>query len=401
MNLTILPGKLTGSVIPPASKSVAHRALLASSLAGGTSVLTGVSPSQDMDATCNCGRLLGAEMVVDGEKVTVTGGKEPVQHGAFDCGESGSTLRFVIPLASVLCDGGTFTGHGRLMERPQSVYETLFANTNIPFGFENGNLVLSGTLPAGVYNLAGDVSSQFLTGLLFALPLCQGDSRIHLTTPLESAGYVDITLDVLHQFGITIQVEGRDYIIPGNQAYLSQDMGMERDYSQAAFFYVANALGSTIAIQGMREDSVQGDKAILEIIDRISKEDTPVIDVRQVPDLMPVVTVLAALQPGKTTQIVGGERLRIKESDRIATTSAGIRALGGKILENPDGVTVFGQASLPGGTVDCANDHRIAMAMAICSTCCEGPVHLEGAQCVKKSYPDFWQDFKALGGNVQ
>ncbi len=398
MNVTITPKKLAGVVVPPASKSVAHRCLLAGFLGKETSKILGISPSEDMEATCRCGLALGATVETEGETVTITGGTSP-EKPIFDCGESGSTLRFLIPIAAVLCGGGTFTGRGRLMERPQKPYAELFASKNLKFIQKDGKITVDGWLKGGRYEISGDVSSQFITGLLFALPLCKEDSDLVLTTPLESAGYVDITLDVLKQFGIEITAFNGSYHIKGNQTYKSIEIEVERDFSQSAFFYVANALGNAIEVAGMNPNSVQGDRAMEDIIATILREDAPVIDMRQVPDLMPVTTVLAALQPGKTTEIVGAKRLRIKESDRIATTVAGLVALGGKVIPKEDGVTVYGQETLSGGVVDCANDHRIAMAMAVASTCATGTVSLEGAECVKKSYPTFWEDFRHLGGN--
>ncbi len=401
MNVTITPGKLVGAVVPPASKSVAHRCLLAAALAQDPCQILGITPSEDMDATCRCGTALGAVFTWDGQTVTVSHGQAVADVPLFDCGESGSTLRFIIPIASVLCGGGRFVGRGRLMERPQKPYAELFTSHGVEFSQKDGEITVKGRLKGGIYEISGDVSSQFITGLLFALPLCNQDSRLVLTTPLESAGYVDITLSVLKSFGIQIEVLDGAYAISGNQTYKNPYISVEKDHSQAAFFYVANALGNRLDVQEMNPDSVQGDRAMVDIIPQILTETAPVVDMRQVPDLMPVTAVLASLQPGKTTQIVGAKRLRIKESDRIATTCAGLTALGGTITPHDDGVTIVGQSQLTGGTVDCANDHRIAMAMAVASTCCREAVHLVGAECVKKSYPNFWEDFSALGGKLQ
>ena len=400
MDIIMEPRKLQGTVVPPSSKSVAHRYVLASSLAMGTSVISGISPSKDIAATCECARAFGAEVTERESNLEILGATKIAPKPNFYCGESGSTFRFVIPVASVLCGGGKFYGQGRLLERPQEPYFHIFKDKNVQYTQENDYLQVDGTLKGGIYYLTGNVSSQFLTGLLYALPLCHTDSEIHLQTPLESVGYVDITIDVLQSFQIEIVVKQNIYYIKGNQTYRAHNAVVEKDYSQAAFFYVANGLGSEITVEGMREDSVQGDKAMQEIIRTIVQEENPVIDMSQVPDLMPITAVFAALQRDKTTQIVGGARLRMKESDRIATTAQGLNRLGGCVEETEDGVIIKGATTLAGGEINCHNDHRIAMAMAIASTCCEGAVTLKGAQCVDKSYPDFWAEISRLGGKL-
>ena len=385
MDIRIIPQKLRGAVTPPASKSMAHRAVLAMALAGGTGTLSNLSDSQDIQATKRCVAAL----------------KAPRPEGELpflDCGESGSTLRFLIPIALAVAGGGVFTGHGRLMERPQQPYFDIFDEKGIFYGQKGSVLTVRGTLTPGVYRLPGNVSSQFVTGLLYALPLLPGDSTIEITTPLESGGYVDMTLDMLEKFGISVQ--NKNYAvfhIPGNQVYQGRDITVEGDWSQAGFWYSANFLDNQVAIQGLNADSTQGDRVVASLYWKLAKPGDADVDVSGCPDLLPPLAVMAAVRSG-TTRFVNAARLRIKESDRLATTAALLNALGGHAEEGPDSLTVRGVPAFSGGTVDGANDHRIVMAAAIAATRSSAPVTILGAEAVRKSYPSFWEDYKQLGG---
>ena len=385
MDIRIIPQKLRGAVTPPASKSMAHRAVLAMALAGGTGTLSNLSDSQDIQATKRCVAAL----------------KAPRPEGELpflDCGESGSTLRFLIPIALAVAGGGVFTGHGRLMERPQQPYFDIFDEKGIFYGQKGSVLTVRGTLTPGVYRLPGNVSSQFVTGLLYALPLLPGDSTIEITTPLESGGYVDMTLDMLEKFGISVQ--NKNYAvfhISGNQVYQGRDITVEGDWSQAGFWYSANFLDNQVAIQGLNADSTQGDRVVASLYWKLAKPGDTDIDVSGCPDLLPPLAVMAAVRSG-TTRFVNAARLRIKESDRLATTAALLNALGGHAEEGPDSLTVRGVPAFSGGTVDGANDHRIVMAAAIAATRSSAPVTILGAEAVRKSYPSFWEDYKQLGG---
>ena len=385
MDIRIIPQKLRGAVTPPASKSMAHRAVLAMALAGGTGTLSNLSDSQDIQATKRCVAAL----------------KAPRPEGELpflDCGESGSTLRFLIPIALAAAGGGVFTGHGRLMERPQQPYFDIFDEKGIFYGQKGSVLTVRGTLTPGVYRLPGNVSSQFVTGLLYALPLLPGDSTIEITTPLESGGYVDMTLDMLEKFGISVQ--NKNYAvfhISGNQVYQGRDITVEGDWSQAGFWYSANFLDNQVAIQGLNADSTQGDRVVASLYWKLAKPGDTDIDVSGCPDLLPPLAVMAAVRSG-TTRFVNAARLRIKESDRLATTAALLNALGGHAEEGPDSLTVRGVPAFSGGTVDGANDHRIVMAAAIAATRSSAPVTILGAEAVRKSYPSFWEDYKQLGG---
>ena len=285
--------------------------------------------------------------------------------------------------------------------RDRGPYETLFAQRNILFKRENGTMRVEGRLQNGRFELPGDVSSQFITGLMYALPLLDGDSEIMLTTPLESRGYVDMTLDALAQFGIQVEPVKGGWHIPGGQTYHPLEAAVESDYSQAAFYYAAQLLGNTVEIQGLNPDSAQGDAAILAFHNVLKGAGEVELDVSQCPDLVPPLAVMAALRAGETTRIVGAARLRIKESDRLDTVTTQLNRLGADIIQGPDSLTIHGVDGLTGGTVSGCNDHRIAMMLAIAATRAKDCVTITGAQCVAKSYPNFWEDYVALGGRIE
>lgn len=379
----ITPGPLEGSVTPPPSKSLTHRAILARLLAGGGTI-SNLAVSQDIEATRRCAAALKAK-----------GPGLPL----LDCGESGSTLRFLIPIALALRGGGIFTGRGRLMERPLRPYFDIFDEKGIFCEQESGALTVRGELTPGEYCLPGGVSSQFVTGLLFALPLLEGDSKIVLTSPLESRGYVDMTLDVLGRSGIRAEALENGFFVPGGQAYRPRSMTVEADWSQAAFWYAARFLGNRVEVRGLERDTLQGDAAIEGLADQLSGPGEVEIDVSHCPDLAPPLALMAALRAGEVTRLTHAARLRLKESDRLAAVAQTLNALGAQVEEGPDFLKITGVDSLEGGvTVDCRNDHRVAMMAAIAVTRCKEPVTLIGADCVKKSYPDFWEDYRRLGG---
>lgn len=406
MDITITPRRLAGAVAPPPSKSQAHRVIIAAALSDGVCRLSNVALSQDIQATLDCMRLLGADASADGRIVRGTElveGHEADPNPLLDCGESGSTLRFLIPVALALRGRGRFTGRGRLMERPQEPYFQLFAEKGIAWALNGGVLTVAGALTPGVYPLPGDVSSQFITGLLYALPLLAGDSEIRLTTGLESRGYVDMTLDALALFGVRADYDGgRRFWVPGNQVYRHRDASIEGDYSQAAFYYAACGLGSAVDITGLNPLSVQGDRCVTSFYEALKGPGEVVLDVSQCPDLAPPLAVHAALRAGQTTRLVNAGRLRIKESDRLASVTQVLNALGGRVEEGPDSLCIQGVEALAGGVaVDSHNDHRIAMMAAVAATRCAAPVTIRGAECVAKSYPDFWADYERLGGQIR
>lgn len=405
MDLTITPSLLRGSITPPPSKSQAHRLLLAAALSPGVSTIEHIALSQDIEATLRCMAALGAGATWTGESTLRIQGLSPTGQAAaelprFDCGESGSTLRFLIPIALATAGGGVFTGRGRLMERPQKPYLDLFDRLGISYEQAGGILTVRGRLVPGDYPLPGDVSSQFFTGLLYALPLLEGGSRILSTTPLESEGYIRMTLEALEAFSVQARWEGRSFHIPGGQRFAPRTASVEADWSQAGFWYAARALGSQLDIQGLSPLSAQGDRVVAAHYLRLVQAGDAVIDLAQCPDLAPPLAAMAAVRRG-TTRLINGGRLRIKESDRLHTIAATLRALGASVQEEGDALVLCGQDSLPGGTaVDCCSDHRIAMMAAIAATRCREPVTLHGAQCVQKSYPHFWEDYQRLGGHI-
>ena len=412
----ISPSVIRGTLTPPPSKSAAHRLLIAAALAGEGRV-RGLSLSADMEATLRAVRGLGVSVRLDGDAACFAPAPPSSSPSPLpvDCGESGSTLRFLIPLYAARGIPAVFTGHGRLPERPLGVYAdclpphgvTLSAATGLP-------LTVTGRLTGGDFALPGDVSSQFITGLLFALPLCREDSRIRLTTPLESAGYVDMTLQVLRQAGIRVEPLEDGWFIPGSQTYRPLDTAVESDWSQAAFLLAAGALGGEVTLTGLNPASAQGDREALSLFRRFGAavEEAPGrivcrkaplhgidIDAAQIPDLVPVLAVTAALADG-VTHITGAARLRLKESDRLAAVADGIRRLGGRVEEGPDSLTITGVSRLAGGRAEGYNDHRIVMALSMAALGCEAPVTVTDAQSVAKSWPAFFEDYRAIGGTA-
>ena len=405
MDVRIHPRRLSGVVTPPPSKSLAHRLVIAAALAAGSSTIKNLAFSQDIEATLRCMQALGAfwETTEDGLRVTGAGDiRQPFGNlPRFDCGESGSTLRFLIPISMAAGQGGVFTGRGRLMERPQQPYMDLFQRRGVAWEQRDGVLTVQGQLAPGEYRLPGNVSSQFFTGLLMALPLLDGPSVVVSTTALESASYVSMTMDVLERCGIRVryspQLNGFG-VTPG--VYCPFEAAVEADWSQAAFWYAAITLGSSLRLRGLSGQSSQGDAAVVSHCKRLSQDGTVSIDLSDCPDLLPPLAVMAAVRRG-TTHFTHAARLRLKESDRLSTVSQMLKALGGAVSEEAEGLTVYGVSTLPGGAVDGANDHRIVMAAAIAATRCQGPVTIRGAEAVKKSYPNFWRDYETLGGDVR
>ena len=405
MDLQITPKKLSGAVTPPPSKSQAHRLLIAAALAEGTSTLHNIARSQDIEATLRCVTALGGSWTETSPgTLTVTGiGGRRFSGGELprlDCGESGSTLRFFIPIALAVAGGGIFTGHGRLMERPQGPYFQLFDKKGIFYEQKDGVLTVRGALTPGEYVLPGNVSSQFFTGLLFALPLLDGVSAVVSSTEIESQAYITMTLEAMRQAGVPVaERPGLRSFEVLHAAYHPFAATVEADWSQAAFWYAANFLDSRVEIRDLNPDSGQGDKVVSEFYWQLARPGDAEIDVSGCPDLLPPLAVMAAVRSG-TTRFVNAARLRIKESDRLSTITAALTALGAEVHEEPDRLIIVGKPSLPGGTVDCANDHRIAMMAAIAATGCTGPVTVLGAECVQKSYPDFWEVYNTLGGDI-
>ncbi len=395
MNVEIFPSKAKGDVTAPASKSYAHRLLICSALSTGTSEIKNIVLNDDINATIECLKALGAEISLNETTATVTGIKDTKRKEALTlfCNESGSTLRFLIPLSFIFSENTEFTGRGRLMERPQTVFEELFKEKNCFIEKNNEKINVSGSLKGGKFPIRGDVSSQFITGILFTLPLLDEDSEIILTTPLQSEPYINITIDTLKSFGITVDKTQNGYFIKGKQSYKPQTIYCEGDWSSSAFLHAFNLIGGEVCVNGLNDDTHQGDAVYKEYF-KLLQNGTPTLDISNCPDLGPVLISCAALLNGAT--LTGTNRLKIKESDRGEAMAAELSKFGSDITVGDDFIKIK-KANLhkPVKTINCHNDHRIAMSMAVVCSVYSGV--LEDAQCVNKSYPRFFNDIKDLG----
>ena len=422
-DLKIYPSKLKGEVKIPPSKSMAHRAIICAALSDGLCIIENIDYSDDIIATIDAMNSLGAKIVKHKDYIEVIGAygsdEKPQETRIIDCNESGSTLRFLVPISLLFKGSSKFIGRGNLGKRPLTTYYNIFERQGIEYSYEEGNLnlVINGELNPGTFEVEGNVSSQFITGLLFTLPLLKEDSKIIITTEMESKGYIDLTLKAMSDFGVEIINNNyREFIIKGNQKYKARNYRVEGDYSQAAFFLCADSLGNDVLCKDLDLNSLQGDKEVIDILERMNvifnandigvkgttngELASTVIDGSQCPDIIPVLTSVAALTKG-TTEIINAGRLRIKECDRLAAVTSELNKLGAKIIEKEDGLVVTGVEKLQGGVeVWSHKDHRIAMTLAIASTRCEEPIVIKDYECIAKSYPKFFEDFKALGGNV-
>ena len=422
-DLKIYPSKLKGEVKIPPSKSMAHRAIICAALSDGLCIIENIDYSDDIIATIDAMNSLGAKIVKHKDYIEVIGAygsdEKPQETRIIDCNESGSTLRFLVPISLLFKGSSKFIGRGNLGKRPLTTYYNIFERQGIEYSYEEGNLnlVINGELNPGTFEVEGNVSSQFITGLLFTLPLLKEDSKIIITTEMESKGYIDLTLRAMSDFGVEIINNNyREFIIKGNQKYNARNYRVEGDYSQAAFFLCADSLGNDVLCKDLDLNSLQGDKEVIDILERMNvvfnandigvkgttngELASTVIDGSQCPDIIPVLTSVAALTKG-TTEIINAGRLRIKECDRLAAVTSELNKLGAKIIEKEDGLVVTGVEKLQGGVeVWSHKDHRIAMTLAIASTRCEEPIVIKDYECIAKSYPNFFEDFKVLGGNV-
>ncbi len=405
----LTPGPCAGEVCIPSSKSVAHRLLICAALGTEKTTLLIDGFSRDILATAKCLRALGTGIEAKERRIRVTPIQKPVGGGLLPCGESGSTLRFLLPVAGALGVSGYFKMEGRLPERPMQVYEDVLRAHGMEISRDGSFLRFGGQLRSGDYSLPGDVSSQYFSGLLMALPRLSGDSAVTAEGTLESAGYIRLTEDALALSGVRIKREGQRWHIPGSQRFtLPGVLRVEGDWSNAAFFLCMGALSEKgVTVRGLNLRSAQGDRAVLDILRQFGAsveasdgevtvrraELSPVtIDAAPIPDLVPVLSVLACGATGDT-RIINAARLRMKESDRLQTTAKLISDLGGAVDELPDGLVIHGTGGLRGGDVDSCGDHRIAMSAAVAAGLCRESVTIGGADCVQKSYPAFWEDF--------
>ncbi len=421
----INPTKLKGEVKIPPSKSMAHRAVICAALSDGICKVTNIDYSDDIIATIEAMKSLGAVITKKEDYLEVIGIKSSENkindsidsERVIDCNESGSTLRFLVPIAALFEGVNRFVGRGNLGKRPLDTYYNIFDEQGIKYSYKEGILDLKteGKLKAGEFKVKGNISSQFITGLLFTLPLLDGDSKITIITEMESKGYIDLTLSAIKDFGVEIVNNNyEEFIIKGNQTYKCRDYRVEGDYSQAAFFLCADAISNEVVVNDLKLNSLQGDKEVIDILERMgvkiensgtgligtvnSELKSTIVDGSQCPDIIPVVSLAACLCSG-TTEVINAGRLRIKECDRLHAVTSELNKLGANITEKEDGLIIEGVSKLKGGcTVWSHKDHRIAMTLAIASTVCEKPIIIQDYECVSKSYPEFWNDFKNVGG---
>ena len=400
MNVTIHKGTPRGRVAAPASKSMAHRLLICAALAGGTSVIRGVSICDDVVATVNCLSALGAKISRDGDTLSVTGTDmiSAVPSSTLNCNESGSTLRFFLPLALLSGKNTLFLGAKSLMQRPMGVYEELCKKNGLTYHADGESIAVRGPLKSGEYEVVGNVSSQFISGLLFALPLLDGDSKIKILPPVESRSYIDLTVEALSLFGVQVKwSDDNTLYIKGSQRYVPADLTVEGDYSGAAFIDAFAALGADVSVDGLNPDSTQGDKVYRLLFDML-KKGVPTIHIGNCPDLGPILFAVAAAKHGGV--FTGTKRLRIKESDRAAAMAEELSKFGVSVTVYDDKVVVYPVSfGAPKATLSGHNDHRIVMALAVLLTLTGGEI--EGAEAINKSYPSFFEDLSELGIEVK
>ncbi len=416
MKVTLNGNGISGNVRAIPSKSDVHRALICAALADRESRVNFSATSEDINATISCLNSLGAKISVDSLGASVTPiGKNLNKNATLNCGESGSTIRFMIPVAAALCADSSFTGRGRLAQRPLEPLVSVMAKNGCVFdGLGNFPLSVKGQLKSAVFEIEGNVSSQFITGLLFALPLI-GGGEVKIIPPVESKNYIDMTVRVMSEYGVNVSVEGTSYRVDSSSRYTVQNKiySADGDWSNAAFFLSAAAIKGEVKCNGVFKNSLQGDKEVVNILSRFgagvnwSGDSVSVksaelhgldIDASQIPDLVPILSVVAAFAKGKT-HIYNASRLRIKESDRLSAVATALNTLGAEVTELSDGLVINGnpEACLS-GCVDSFNDHRMVMSCAVAAICSGGEITISNAQAVNKSYPSFFEDFAFLGG---
>ena len=412
MKALISPAPLCGTVSAPPSKSAGHRSLICAALSDGEVKIENLGESNDMTATINALTALGATIQRDGLTATLTPVKHYNKDLTIDFLESGSTARFLIPVAVALgCENITFCGQGRLPERPFGTIAEVLRKNGVTCSSDTLPMTVSGQLKPGKFTLPGDISSQYISGLLLALSIIEGESEIHLTTPLQSKDYVLMTINELRVFGAEIEVFEDKFTIKGKTSLTAIDRTVESDWSQAAFHLVAGAVGGEVTVTGVNLNSLQGDKEIVELLRRFGAEITVdsnsvtakksslkgiKIDASQIPDLVPILAIAASFAEGETV-IYNAERLRIKESDRLFETALRLKSFGIDVTETDDGLKIVGGKPI-GANITSANDHRIVMAFSVMAAYSKVVSTIENAEAINKSYPLFFKDFSSLGG---
>ena len=423
MEMTFSPAHLQGTAEAPASKSEAHRLMICAGLTAGETTLTGYMDSADMAATRRCLRALGAATERGEDWLTLRGqAKKVAKLPVLDCGESGSTLRCFVPIALAVAGGGVFGMHGRLGQRPMDVYRDLFVPRGVRWRMGVGcdgaaELTVQGELEAGNYMLPGNVSSQFVSGLLFALPMLEEDSTLAVQPPVESAGYIRMTVEAITQSGVTMdEVAPFKWRIPGNQAYKAENGRLSGDYSQAAVLLCAAALGHDVVVTGLAEKTTQGDRAILAHLAalgaKVDESDAGIsvtaeklqgttLDMSDCPDIAPILALVCQLAEGES-RLTGCGRLRIKECDRLAATVEILNLLGGNAKAEGNDIVIQGVKQLRGGVaLPDYNDHRMVMLAAIAAVDAQQPVTVAGTNALNKSWPEFLNVYRTLGGKAE
>lgn len=419
MKIKIYPSKCSGEIKIPSSKSMGHRAIICASLANGKSIISNLDYSDDILATIDGMKKLGANIQCEKDRLIIEGIEnfDSLKDKIIDCNESGSTLRFFIPIFSLTGDKISFTGRNRLLKRPQKIYEEIFKEQNLYYFQDEDKIEIKGKLKAKEYFIDGNISSQFISGLLFTLPLLEENSSININPPFESASYIDLTMEVLKEFGITInKVTPLRFEIQGGQKYIAKDYKVEGDFSQLAFFAVLGALNNDLKCIGVKHNSKQGDKAIIDILKKSGVKIEEIeegylihkgkikdceIDLGDCPDLGPILNVLAMYGEGEF-KIFNAGRLRLKESDRISAMEEELKKLGVEIKTTEDEIKILGKKNYLGNIeVFGHKDHRIVMSLAIAGTMLDKPIIIDGAEAVEKSYPKFFQDLESLNIKVE
>ncbi len=400
MKVRINKGKARGYVEAPPSKSMAHRLLICAGLSAKECTVHGISESEDVLATLDCLRAIGASWERHGDSITVRGAdiRKACTTDILKCRESGSTLRFFVPICLVSGTNAVLSGSRRLFERPMGIYRTICEERGLLFSQDENSLMVKGPLRAGDFKLAGNVSSQFISGLLFALPVLDKDSRITITPPIESRSYIDMTISALSIFGVRAEWTDENTIfVPGGQKYEADEARVEGDYSNAAFFEALNVLGGDVSIGNLSQDSIQGDRVYGKMFEQL-KEGTPILNVSDCPDLGPVLFAIAAAKNGGVFS--GTSRLKIKESDRGSVMARELRKFGASARVYDDEIVIYPAGfHAPDEPLLGYNDHRVVMAEAVLLTATGGEI--DGAEAVQKSFPDFFEKLQSLGIEVK
>lgn len=409
----IFPSTFGGCIKAPASKSASHRALICAALCNKPSTIYGLTDSEDIKATLSVLEAFGCSYERTVNALIISPCKRNIKDITVCCNESGSTARFLLPIAAALdAENVTLTGKGRLPERPFKTLTDALREGSVTCSSDNLPITVNGKLKCGTYSVPGNISSQYISGLLLALSITEGQSVINITSHLESAGYVDMTISELNAFGADITKTENGYIINGKEHLTSTDRTVEGDWSQAAFFLCAGAIKGSVTVEGLNLDSLQGDKAIVDVLRAFGAKvelgnnsvavyesdlKGTIVDCAQIPDLVPIIAVTAAMAEGETI-IYNAERLRLKESDRLYETVLRLNAFGIKAEVTEDGMKIIGSKP-SAANITSANDHRIVMAFSVLASFCKEKSKIEGAKAINKSYPIFFEDFKKAGGN--